>query len=95
MKISEKTINRFNKTSQTNLLILDMDVTISLKPDDWTRILEQILLVILIMGRWLLPKGNISRFEKDWDKNGFFFCNIKKILMVAGGNKIALFHFFR
>ena len=73
MKISEKTINRFNKTSQTNLLILDMDVTISLKPDDWTRILEQILLVILIMGRWLLPKGNISRFEKDWAKNGFFF----------------------
>ena len=84
MKISEKTINRFNKTSQTNLLILDMDVTISLKPDDWTRILEQILLVILIMGRWLLPKGNISRFEKDWDKNGYFFCFTKKLLMVSG-----------
>ena len=72
-----------------------MDVTISLKPDDWTRILEQILLVILIMGRWLLPKGNISRFEKRLGQKWIFFCNIKKLLVVAGGNEIALFQFFR
>ncbi|XP_059083788.1 transmembrane protein 26-like isoform X2 [Tigriopus californicus] len=32
-----------------------------LKPEQWTRILEQVVLVVLIWGRWLLPKGRLSR----------------------------------
>ena len=32
-----------------------------MKPEQWTRILEQIVLVVLILGRWLLPKGRLSR----------------------------------
>uniref|UniRef100_A0A0K2V3B7 Transmembrane protein 26like [Nasonia vitripennis] n=1 Tax=Lepeophtheirus salmonis TaxID=72036 RepID=A0A0K2V3B7_LEPSM len=41
--------------------ILDINVNIALKPEQWTRILEQIALVVLILGRWLLPKGSLSR----------------------------------
>lgn len=30
-------------------------------PDDWAKILEQILLLSLIVGRWFLPKGDLTR----------------------------------
>ena len=71
-----------------------MDVTISLKPDDWTRILEQILLVILIMGRWLLPKGNISRFEKRLGQKWiFFFAILRNCWWWQGAMKLHYFNF--
>ncbi|XP_041377422.1 uncharacterized protein LOC121389839 [Gigantopelta aegis] len=38
-----------------------IEIPIFLKPDDWCKILEQMLLLILIIGRWLLPKGEITR----------------------------------
>ena len=41
--------------------ILDIEIGIQLKPDQWARILEQMVLVALILGRWLLPKGPLSR----------------------------------
>ena len=41
--------------------ILDIEVSIALPPEQWSKILEQILLVVLILGRWLLPKGTMSR----------------------------------
>ena len=36
--------------------ILDIQVSIALPPEQWSKILEQILLVVLILGRWLLPR---------------------------------------
>ncbi|XP_042864969.1 transmembrane protein 26-like [Penaeus japonicus] len=33
----------------------------SITDDDWVRILVQVLLVILLVGRWLLPKGELTR----------------------------------
>ena len=41
--------------------ILDIQLNITLKPEQWMRILEQVVLVVLILGRWLLPKGRLSR----------------------------------
>ena len=41
--------------------ILDINLNIALKPEQWTRILEQVVLVVLILGRWLLPKGKLTR----------------------------------
>ncbi|XP_055958188.1 transmembrane protein 26-like [Patella vulgata] len=38
-----------------------LNLPINLVPDDWCKILEQMLLLVLIVGRWLLPKGEISR----------------------------------
>ncbi|KAG1650217.1 Transmembrane protein 26 [Nymphon striatum] len=37
------------------------EVEIEMSADLWARTLEQVLLVILIVGRWLLPKGNLTR----------------------------------
>ncbi|XP_064642684.1 uncharacterized protein LOC135496996 [Lineus longissimus] len=36
-------------------------IPIQLKAEDWTKVLEQLLLLFLIVGRWLLPKGDITR----------------------------------
>ncbi|XP_077863076.1 transmembrane protein 26-like [Saccoglossus kowalevskii] len=40
---------------------LTMGTTEEIVTDDWTLALEQILLFILIIGRWMLPKGQITR----------------------------------
>ncbi|XP_039599199.1 transmembrane protein 26-like [Polypterus senegalus] len=34
---------------------------IHLNPDSWTAGLEQTMLIILVVGRWLMPKGDMSR----------------------------------
>ncbi|XP_055340152.1 transmembrane protein 26-like [Paramacrobiotus metropolitanus] len=46
--------------SNTELTRLPIDVT-SLSESDWLKIFEQALMVILIVGRWLLPKGELTR----------------------------------
>ena len=38
-----------------------MSIPIALGADEWALALEQILFFLLIMGRWLLPKGQLSR----------------------------------
>ncbi|CAI9727618.1 Hypothetical predicted protein [Octopus vulgaris] len=44
-----------------NLSLLASNFKIMLDPEKWVRILQQVLLLLLIIGRWLLPKGKISR----------------------------------
>lgn len=39
---------------------LEIRLPILLSADQWIRTLEQILLLILIVGRWLLPKGKLT-----------------------------------
>ena len=34
-----------------------------MKPEQWVVMIEQLVLFVLILGRWMLPKGNISRDE--------------------------------
>ena len=41
--------------------LLQLRISISLGKEEWCKILEQMLLLILIIGRWLLPKGEITR----------------------------------
>ncbi|XP_074654628.1 transmembrane protein 26-like [Tubulanus polymorphus] len=36
-------------------------IPIMMTADEWAKILEQLLLLFLIIGRWLLPKGDITR----------------------------------
>ncbi|KAK6965517.1 hypothetical protein BgiMline_029540 [Biomphalaria glabrata] len=38
-----------------------ISIAISLGSEEWCKILEQMLLLILIIGRWLLPKGEITK----------------------------------
>ncbi|CAJ0578188.1 unnamed protein product, partial [Mesorhabditis spiculigera] len=54
MKMCEWRRERFEGVQQTSLY-LDDDNELRLQ------LLEQLMLVVLIIGRWLLPKGNISR----------------------------------
>lgn len=39
---------------------LAIPIRVSLTSDEWVKTLEQILLLILIIGRWMLPKGKLS-----------------------------------
>jgi hypothetical protein len=43
------------------LFFFQIQIPIQLKAEDWTKVLEQLLLLFLIVGRWLLPKGEITR----------------------------------
>ncbi|KAL3862264.1 hypothetical protein ACJMK2_008246 [Sinanodonta woodiana] len=38
----------------------EIRIPIEMTSDQWIRTLEQILLLILILGRWLLPKGKLT-----------------------------------
>ena len=40
-----------------------MDVSVQLSECNWLLILEQSLMLLLVIGRWLLPKGDITRDE--------------------------------
>uniref|UniRef100_A0A8C4S1I6 Transmembrane protein 26 n=1 Tax=Erpetoichthys calabaricus TaxID=27687 RepID=A0A8C4S1I6_ERPCA len=44
-----------------NLFIFLLQDLIHLNPDSWTAGLEQTMLIILVVGRWLMPKGDMSR----------------------------------
>jgi len=35
----------------------------SIENRDWVRTLEQLLLLILILGRWMLPKGKLTHYQ--------------------------------
>lgn len=41
-------------------LQIDFSFPLSLTADLWLRVLEQFLLLMLIVGRWVLPKGALS-----------------------------------
>ena len=34
-----------------------------MEPEQWVVMIEQLVLFVLILGRWMLPKGDISRDE--------------------------------
>lgn len=38
----------------------DIDIP-KINEDTWTTLIEQFLMLILIVGRWLLPKGDLTR----------------------------------
>ena len=42
-------------------LLLQVSIPVALGADQWALALEQILFFVLIMGRWLLPKGQLTR----------------------------------
>ena len=39
---------------------LEIRIPLKLKSEEWIKTLEQMLLLLLIMGRWLLPKGKLT-----------------------------------
>ena len=43
--------------------LFQLTVPIKLEPDIWVSVMEQALLFLLVLGRWLLPRGDITRHE--------------------------------
>ncbi|KAL8625302.1 hypothetical protein ACOMHN_030060 [Nucella lapillus] len=43
--------------------LFQLTVPIRLQPEVWVSVMEQTLLFLLVLGRWLLPRGDISRHE--------------------------------
>ncbi|XP_038045868.1 transmembrane protein 26-like [Patiria miniata] len=56
---SETTYN--SSALSSNVAGLQVSVPVSLSDDVWALSLEQFLLALLIVGRWLLPKGSLTR----------------------------------
>lgn len=56
-----------NNSSNENILqevaeIADLDLPVfKIDPDTWITLIEQFLMLILIVGRWMLPKGDLTR----------------------------------
>ena len=42
-------------------VLSQVTIPVSFSDDQWALILEQVLLLLLILGRWLLPKGTLTR----------------------------------
>ncbi|XP_069117865.1 transmembrane protein 26-like [Argopecten irradians] len=54
-------VNRTNKEDlSVNIEGLEITIPLAIPANLWLRILEQFLLLMLIVGRWLLPKGSLS-----------------------------------
>ncbi|KAL0964509.1 hypothetical protein UPYG_G00324840 [Umbra pygmaea] len=59
--ISNETVE--NRTIQTYLKVLDQALS-TVCPNDWILSLHQVLLILLIIGKWLLPRGGgVTRDE--------------------------------
>ncbi|XP_037540452.1 transmembrane protein 26 [Nematolebias whitei] len=53
-----------NSSSSHELHLLHLPVTVDiaeLEPENWVAGLEQTMLIVLVLGRWLMPKGDMSR----------------------------------
>ncbi|XP_046332042.2 transmembrane protein 26-like [Haliotis rufescens] len=50
-----------SRTEKITVWNSQISLPVLFAPDDWCKILEQMMLLVLIIGRWLLPKGEITR----------------------------------
>ncbi|XP_076459154.1 transmembrane protein 26-like [Babylonia areolata] len=60
-RFQEALQNSGNLTSLTS--VTGLTVPIKLEPEVWVSVMEQTLLFVIIVARWLLPRGDISRHE--------------------------------
>uniref|UniRef100_A0A915IVS0 Transmembrane protein 26 n=1 Tax=Romanomermis culicivorax TaxID=13658 RepID=A0A915IVS0_ROMCU len=62
LETTNSTINALDEVKRSDLEFVYLRVSLpSFSPKMWLQIVEQSLLVILLLGRWLLPKGRITR----------------------------------
>eukprot|EP00093_Oithona_nana_P001307 01307.XXX_946_1710_1 [CDS] Oithona nana genome sequencing. len=64
----------------------DLKIKLKMRPEQWTRILEQIVLLVLILGRWLLPKAGLSRDQ---------FSQLMVVYLGAAADIAEIFESFR
>jgi Transmembrane protein 26 len=55
---------------------------LNISPDTWLTLIEQFLMLILILGRWMLPKGDLTRDQ------------LSQLLLVYIGTAADIIEFF-
>ncbi|EFA04344.2 transmembrane protein 26 [Tribolium castaneum] len=86
LRVKEET---FNLTSNTNLKELNSLIGVQIKlpeiplsTETWITLIEQFLMLILIIGRWMLPKGDLTRDQ------------LSQLLLVYIGTAADIIEFF-
>ena len=69
-----------------HFLMPDLKIKLEMRPEQWTRALEQIVLLVLILGRWLLPKAGLSRDQ---------FSQLMVVYLGAAADIAEIFESFR
>lgn len=55
--------NEVNRALSIIVSHSQVTVPLEMEPAQWVVMVEQLVLFVLILGRWMLPKGDISRDE--------------------------------
>ena len=63
-------------------LFVCLQLEIKIPPETWNTVIEQFLMLILIIGRWLLPKGDLTREQ------------LSQLLLVYIGTAADIIEFF-
>ncbi|XP_071792566.1 transmembrane protein 26-like [Asterias amurensis] len=58
---SSETVYNSSSLSSDAISGLQINIPVALTDDSWSLALEQFLLALLLLGRWLLPKGSLTR----------------------------------
>ncbi|XP_025110734.1 transmembrane protein 26-like [Pomacea canaliculata] len=58
-----KTYLSANVTSLEDIMIPGLDIPLRLSSDTWVLVMEELLLYLMILGRWILPRGHVGREE--------------------------------
>ncbi|KAK6170128.1 hypothetical protein SNE40_018597 [Patella caerulea] len=56
-----KTFGSINTTAVDDVIISGVKIPLKLPADTWVLVIEESLLYLMIIGRWLLPRGSVSR----------------------------------
>ena len=75
-----------NRGTTDHFLMPDLKIKLNMRPEQWTRVLEQIVLLVLILGRWLLPKAGLSRDQ---------FSQLMVVYLGAAADIAEIFESFR
>lgn len=61
-KVERRLSGKINEGNQTANVILTEALDLpKVNEDTWITLIEQFLMLILIVGRWMLPKGDLTR----------------------------------
>jgi len=63
-------------------LQVDLIIPVELDAEAWATVIEQLLMLILIIGRWMLPKGKLTRDQ------------LSQLLLVYIGTAADIIEFF-
>lgn len=61
---------------------MEIKIPVQLSAETWVTVIEQFLMLILIIGRWLLPKGDLTREQ------------LSQLLLVYIGTAADIIEFF-